>query len=44
MDDMGHAVARTLREGGHRVHAALDDRSPRTYALAAVGELKMLAR
>lgn len=34
MGDMGHAVGRTLREGGHRVLAALDDRSDRTHALA----------
>lgn len=34
MGDMGHAVGRTLREGGHRVLAALDDRSDRTCALA----------
>jgi 3-hydroxyisobutyrate dehydrogenase-like beta-hydroxyacid dehydrogenase len=40
MGDMGHAVARTLREGGHRVLAALDGRSPRTYALAAVAEVE----
>ena len=35
MGDMGHAVARTLREGGHRVLAALEGRSERTRALAA---------
>jgi 3-hydroxyisobutyrate dehydrogenase-like beta-hydroxyacid dehydrogenase len=34
MGDMGHAVGRTLREGGHRVLAALEGRSTRTQALA----------
>jgi len=34
MGDMGHAVARTLREGGHDVATALDGRSERTRALA----------
>lgn len=34
MGDMGHAVGRTLRVGGHRVLAALDDRSDRTRGLA----------
>ena len=34
MGDMGHAVGRTLRAGGHRVLAALDGRSTRTQALA----------
>ncbi|MBO6783675.1 MAG: NAD(P)-dependent oxidoreductase [Alphaproteobacteria bacterium] len=34
MGDMGHAIARTLREGGHRVRTALDGRSGRTRALA----------
>jgi 3-hydroxyisobutyrate dehydrogenase-like beta-hydroxyacid dehydrogenase len=50
MGDMGHAVARTLREGGHRVLAALDGRSPRTCALAEradvenVGSLNVMVR
>jgi len=34
MGDMGHAVGRTLRTGGHRVLTALDGRSARTQALA----------
>lgn len=34
MSDMGHAVGRTLRTGGHRVITALDERSARTRALA----------
>lgn len=32
--DMGHAVGRTLREGGHDVLTALDGRSDRTAGLA----------
>ena len=40
MGDMGHAVARALREGGHRVLAALDGRSPRTCALAELADAK----
>lgn len=34
MGDMGHAVGRSLRAGGHRVITALDGRSARTRALA----------
>ncbi len=34
MGDMGHAVARTLKDGGHDVATALDGRSERTRALA----------
>ncbi len=34
MGDMGHAVARTLQDGGYRVLTALDGRSQRTHALA----------
>lgn len=34
MGDMGHAVGRSLRAGGHRVVTALDGRSARTRALA----------
>jgi 3-hydroxyisobutyrate dehydrogenase-like beta-hydroxyacid dehydrogenase len=33
--DMGHAVARTLRDGGHDVFTSLAGRSARTAALAA---------
>jgi 3-hydroxyisobutyrate dehydrogenase-like beta-hydroxyacid dehydrogenase len=33
--DMGHAVGRTLREGGNRVVTALEGRSARSAALAA---------
>ena len=40
MGDMGHAIARTLREGGHRVLAALDGRSERTYALATKADIE----
>ncbi|CAN0594945.1 unnamed protein product, partial [Laminaria digitata] len=34
MGDMGHAVGRTLREGGYNILAALEGRSDRTCALA----------
>lgn len=40
MGDMGHAVARTLREGGHRVITALDGRSPRTRALGDTAQVE----
>lgn len=40
MGDMGHAVARTLREGGHRVVTALDGRSARTQALAETAQVE----
>ena len=35
--DMGHAVGRTLREGGFRVVTALEGRSERSRTLAAKG-------
>lgn len=38
--DMGHAVGRTLREGGFTVLTALDGRSERSCALAAQAEIE----
>ncbi|MEP4379058.1 MAG: DUF1932 domain-containing protein [Alphaproteobacteria bacterium] len=38
--DMGHAVGRTLREGGFRVVTALDGRSERSRKLAAQGGIE----
>jgi len=38
--DMGHAVGRTLREGGFTVLTALDGRSERSRALAAQGGIE----
>jgi len=38
--DMGHAVGRTLREGGFRVVTALDGRSKRSARLAARGGIE----
>ena len=40
MGDMGHAVARTLKDGGYHVLTALNGRSERTRALAATADIE----